>query len=82
MKKPKRCFTLELELGADTRDDLIKDLRHLIFEIKFDKLSLGQHVYGGTSSGGIFHFGHNPGMTHERYFEENDKFLALLKEDK
>lgn len=78
-KVPERQFVLRVEWGADTRKDLAHALRHVAFEIE-SELTSGKVTSGGPSDGGTYSLRENPGMTHDKYFEEVDAWLKEKEE--
>ncbi len=72
---PKRRFFLTLQWGADSRDSLAHALRHVAFEIASESSS-GHVTSGAPSDGGHYDLHENPDMTHERYIEEINAWLA------
>lgn len=77
MSKPTRAFKLTLSLQADTREDLINALIDLARNIERHSVSTG--VTGGCSSGVIYELLINPEQTHEKYFEELNRYLEANK---
>lgn len=74
MDRPKRRYTLTIEIGADTWDDVIDDLRHTSQHIE-DHGPSCQSVMGGSCGGHIVTVLQNPEMTHEKYMAELDAYL-------
>ncbi len=66
MSNPKRAHVLTLELGADTKDDMIAGLEQIIFDLHRGST---QVTSGGYSTGWIMSYTVDPDMTHDRYFE-------------
>lgn len=72
--RPRRCYTLSIEIGADDWAGVMSDLKHIVDHIK----ECGERcssVMGGPSSGYIVNIHHDPGMTHDRYFEILDAYI-------
>lgn len=73
---------MNLELGADSFDELLQAIKNLHLEllIQKDKGSNFEGPYnsvsGGPSSGYSLSIEFNSEMTHEKYFEEVNAFLA------
>lgn len=66
MTDPRRSHELILQIGADTKRDLVNALRQMALEIDMDQLTAG--VSGGYSSGAIYAYQHDPAITHDAYF--------------
>lgn len=76
--RPKRAFTLELKVGADSRKELADALCNFVDEIERDEVTEG--AWGGVSSGGSYALRVDHSMTHERYVIELGEYLTSLKE--
>lgn len=75
MKRPRRAFELRLDVDGDTWEDVANQLESIVQHV----VSHGpkcESVGGSPSSGHIVIVTQNPEMTHERYFEELDLYLA------
>lgn len=74
-ERPRRRYTLQIEIGADTWDAVIGDLHYLAGHIE-------QHgpacsgVMGGSDVGHTVTAIEDPQQTHERYFEQLDAWIA------
>lgn len=77
MTMPNRAYTLTLKVGADTRHDLALILEHLAIEVSADRLTEG--VSGGYSTGFTYKLEVDESMTHDRYFEELNRYLDAQK---
>lgn len=86
-KGPQRRYQLELNLGADSWNDLLRGIHQL--EIDLSRLppirtELG-HDYlaatGGPDYGASIKIKFDPDMTHEKYFELLDQWLDAPKVD-
>lgn len=70
---PRRAYVFKVEIGADTRNDLIAVLRHLEFQISADKLSTG--VSGGYSSGYTYSLDIDESITHDDFMAALNRWL-------
>lgn len=75
---PKRRFTVTIEAGGDTWQDIAMTLRDLLPHIE-EHGPKCDSVGGGVSSGHWVHVVERPEMTPERYHEELDAFLAATR---
>lgn len=73
---PKRAYTLTLEIGADTREELIAALRHIEFTTARGSNSC---TSGGVGWGGWWDIAIQEEMTSERYHAECLAWLATLR---
>ncbi len=73
--RPQRCYTLSIEIGGDTWDDVIGQLRHLAEHIE-DHGPECKSVGGSPSSGHVLTITHRPEQTHEKYIAELDAYIA------
>lgn len=74
----RRAFVLTLELQADTRNDLIGELRHLEFMIASEQLAHG--VSGGYSTGSVYDLNVDESITHDLYMEQLNEYLGAKKD--
>lgn len=79
--RPKRCYTLTIEIGADTWQDVVHDLLDLARHIP-DHGPACSSVMGGPSGGHIVTVEHRPEQTHERYIEQLNAYLEQRKATK
>ena len=79
MSSPERAHVFACKVGADTKEDLVRELRWLAEQIARDELTAG--VSGGYGAGAIYAYRHDPAMTHERYFAELEEHLERLKQE-
>jgi hypothetical protein len=75
MSRPQRAYTLSIEIGADTWDDVVRDLRELAGHVP-DHGPTCASVSGSPSGGHIVTVKHRPDMTHDRYMAELEAYLA------
>lgn len=67
--KPRRRVMMTLKLGADSRDDMIRALEQMAFEMRQGYL-LGETTSGGYSSGYSLKVTEDSTITHDSYMEE------------
>ena len=70
---PKRACRFELDLQADTRDELASALFNLATRIERGELSTG--VSGGYSSGCVYSLTESDRPTHAEYVEQLNAYL-------
>ena len=78
VKPPVRALHLTLEMGCDTRADMVGALMNLARRIDREELS-GSGTWGGYSDGGNWELLTDPTQTHERFFEELTAYLDSKK---
>lgn len=71
---PVRAHQLKLDIGADTRADLVRALKSIAMQIDRDELTVG--CTGGPDWGGSYEYRLDPSITHESYFAEVDRYLS------
>lgn len=76
IKTVRRAHWLIASIEADNVDALVYRLHSLAAGINRGEITVG--VSGGTDSGMIYSYKHDPAMTHDAYFVEIDR---KLKED-
>ena len=76
---PRRRWEVRITVGGDTWDDVKWQLRDLLPHIE-DHGPECKSVSGSPSSNHVVYVLHDPEMTHERYHEELDRYLATRKE--
>lgn len=72
-EQPRRAFVFTLKLGADTREELVRALDQISYQIAADQMTTG--VSGGVGSGYTYELLHDPEQTHEKYFAELHAYL-------
>lgn len=72
--KPQRAYHITIDIGADTMDELMIELRRFVGHIQEHGL-LSSMVSGGTSCGGWIRFDVDEAMTHDRYVEDLEVWL-------
>lgn len=75
---PKRRFSVTIEAGGDTWDDVARTLRDLLPHIE-DHGPTCESVSGGCSSGHWVHVAEDPEMTAEKYRAALEAYLAERK---
>lgn len=78
-KTPRRRYQLELNVGADSKEDLIGFLRSFQTELYMDRISTG--VTGGYSSGGHYKLSIDERITHDSWAEDNERYVEWLEEN-
>jgi len=66
LKQSRRAFSLELNIHADTLDEMTSCLDDIERQIKYTDC-IGGHVFGSAFDGGIWKFEIDPDMTHDKY---------------
>jgi len=75
---PKRAYRLTLELGADTARDMAWALRNLGHRIEREQVG-GAGTWGSPTDGANYELLTDQAMTHERFFEDLNAYLAALE---
>lgn len=78
---PHRAYELEIKIGGDTWQDVLRHLHELQQHIP-DHGEECNSVSGGSTSNHIVIVGRYPEMTHDRYVQELDEYLAMLRAHK
>lgn len=68
IKPPKRCYQLKINVGGDTWEDVIWQLKDLVDHV-IDHGPECQMVSGGCNAGWNIEVEHRPDMTNAKYFE-------------
>ena len=69
-----RAHTLISKIGADTEQDLVREVRRFADAIERGELTAG--VSGGYGSGSIYAYVHDPEMTHDEYVRQLEALIA------
>ena len=77
-RKPKRRFTVTIEVGGDAWIDVARSLRELLPHIE-DHGPKCDSVSGGVSSGHWVHVVEDQEMTPEKYHAALDAYLAEVR---
>lgn len=77
-KPPRRAAEIDVRVGANNWDDAVRELKWTVEHVE-DHGPSCQSVSGGPSGNHIVTVYQDPTMTHERYFEELDKYLAAAE---
>lgn len=80
MKAPERACRLQLDIQADTRDEMVRSLEYIATAIDRGELSTG--CSGGVHSGWTYEYSQHPGPTHEEYCEQLKEYLARKRAEK
>ena len=75
IKMPKRAFELELRVGGDSWDIVLNELQELVRHIRKNGQECSS-VSGGYGSNHLVTITHDPSMTHDKYFEQLDQYIA------
>lgn len=75
MSKPKRRFTIEIEIGGDTWDDAARGLRDIAQHVE-EHGPACKMVSGSPSCGYSVVVVEEPNATHESYFAELERYLS------
>lgn len=76
----KRAHSLIMKVEADTKDDLVRELKHVIWRIRAGEITKG--VMGGYSASNIYSYCIDPDITHDTYFEQIDAWLEQERDKK
>lgn len=77
LTQPERRFVMELKLGADDRESVIRALNQIVFSLEHEG-SIGS-VSGGWDSGWVWSLRENPGVTHDSYIEALNAYLEWMR---
>jgi hypothetical protein len=69
---PRRSHVVTIKIGADTWDDILTALRTILTDQELN----GPYptvASGGSSFGYVWEHDHDPGITHDSYFEAIEK---------
>ena len=78
VRPPVRMLRLTLQIGADSRRDMVGALMNLARRIDREELS-GSGTWGGYSDGGNWELLTDPNQTHEKFFEELMAYLDAVE---
>lgn len=78
MKSPSRAFELNIKIGGDTWEDVLRNLRELASHVE-DHGSNCNSVSGGYSSHHIVDVRIRPDLTHDQYSVELEEYLKNLR---
>lgn len=73
MDKPLRAHSITITAGADTHEALVAELKQIIFDIQRGSRN---SVSGGASTNHIINYVIDPEMTHDRYMDLLDQYIA------
>lgn len=73
LELPRRRITIEISLGADSYEDAVRYLAHLVKRIH-EKDMDGSTILGGYSCNYACEIVESPEVTHESYINEVEKF--------
>lgn len=75
--KPRRACVLQLELQADTPEEIEIALRDIGLRVLMGEITTG--VSGGYSSGYIYSYEKRDGPSHDEYVQQLNSWVAELK---
>lgn len=75
---PRRTYELDLKVGADSLDDLIRYLHSLQIELLRGMISSG--VSGGYSAGAVYTLSVDESITHDSWAEANERYVEYLRQ--
>lgn len=77
-RPPQRGFVVKMDIGADTREELVREIREYADEIEAEALSAS--TFGGSTSGGHVEL-IVTGTTHDEYIAQLKAYLAATSRD-
>ena len=78
MTRPKRRWTIDVHASGDEWVDAVTRLRELADHVE-EHGQACEMVMGGHVSSGYVHVRHDPDMTHEKYGQALDAYLAAQR---
>lgn len=75
---PRRCFMLDITIGGDTWEDVIRSLREASECIEYHCPTC-KAASAGVSSGWVVEIDHRPDMTNGKYFDDLAEWQAKVK---
>lgn len=70
-EKLRRAHTLICVVEGDQKEDVVHRLHEMAAALHRNELTTG--ISGGSHSGTIYQYLHNPNMTHDAYFAEIER---------
>lgn len=80
MKAPERACRLQLDIQADTRDEMVQAIEYIATAIDRGEMSTG--CSGGVHSGWTYEYVERAGPTYEEYHEQLKAYLAAKRAEK
>lgn len=80
MKVPERACRLQLDIQADTRDEMVRALEGIATAIDRREMSTG--CSGGVHSGWTYAYVENDGPSHEEYQQQLKAYVAATRAEK
>lgn len=74
-KGPRRRWLVEINVGGDELEDVLREILRMAEHVQEHGKDCSM-VSGGYSTGGFVRITENPDMTHDRYFEEIERWKA------
>lgn len=79
MDVPKRRFEFSAKIGADSMDDLVRELKAVLFDIRISG-STGS-TFGASGCGGQWKITEDESITHESYMAAVELYLKSCNEE-
>jgi hypothetical protein len=79
MEEPKRKYQMTFKIGADSWDEILSSMDNFTLEMKMYHPNLDRNhngVSGSPVAGYSYDVIVDPDMTHDKYFEQIDAYLA------
>lgn len=73
--KPTRAYSLTLNIGADTLQDLTYCLNDIVIDLSKGELPAGTGVAASVAFGYSYQYHLDETMTHERYMDQLSRYL-------
>lgn len=80
MKAPERACRLQLDIQADTRDEMVRALESIATAIDRGEMSTG--CSGGVHSGWTYAYVESDSPTHAEYLEQLKAYLSATRAEK
>lgn len=80
MKTPQRACRLQLDIQADTRDEMVRALEGIATAIDRREMSTG--CSGGVHSGWTYEYVEADGPSHEEYQQQLKAYVAATRAEK
>lgn len=77
MTRPHRAYELDIHIGGDSWEDVLRHLQDLAHHIPDHGLECNS-TSGGYSANHTVHVAHRPEMNHDRYFDDLSEYLKAL----
>lgn len=77
-KKPRRAYSLDVKMEADTPEELFYAIKTLLFDLQHN--GMNDVSSGGTRSSYVAIVQTNLNMTHEKYMTQLDEYIKASRE--